>query len=112
MGVIASGALVVLGGMHSTDEMPLASEMLLKATWVLVGLGILAGSVALYGHVRIQTLLVKVALQNMLSRSQGADGKGPQLYVSKERVFVIAEVTCYGALLLAVFTFVGFAVSR
>jgi hypothetical protein len=111
---LASGALTVLVSLQKDTPQPEFPSVCLRVAWGTLGLGILLGSVALYGHVFQQRGLVKRWVADRGARTEDeAAGESPSPTTGPSmRVFQWAERLCYSSLIVAVVALVSFALTR
>jgi hypothetical protein len=111
---LASGALTVLVSLQKDTPLAEFPTACLRVAWGTLGLGILLGSIALYGHVFQQRGLVKrwVADRGPRAVDEAPGGSPSPTTGPGMRVFQWAERLCYMSLIVAVVALVSFAVIR
>lgn len=111
---LASGALAVLVALQKDTPLAAFPSACLRIAWGTLGLGILLGSVALYGHVFAQRGLVKQWVKDRSERAEDeALGEAPSATTGPSmRIFAWAERLCYASLIVAVVALVSFAMMR
>ena len=111
---LASGALTLMVALLKDTPPGIFPSVCLKIAWSALGLGILLGAVALYGHVFRQAGLVKQWVADRGARTKDeAPGESPSPTVGPSMpVFRYAERACYASLVVAVVALVSFALAR
>lgn len=111
---LASGALTILVSLQRDTPLAAFPSACLRVAWGTLGLGILLGSVALYGHVFQQRGLVKQWVRDRGARVEDeAPGEAPSPTTGPSmKVFQWAERLCYVSLIVAVVSLVSFALTR
>ena len=108
---LASGALTVLVSLQKDKPDQFFPLICLKVAWGTLGLGILLGAIALYGHVFAQRGLVKQWVKDRGARTEDEmPGESPSPTTGPGvKFFRLAERLCYLSLTTAVVALVLFA---
>lgn len=104
--LLAAGAFTILVSFQTNKSEYYTARLLMRIAWGGLGLGILAGALALYGEVHTITLLVKkLAVELKKDPEQRAPiTGGPSL------IQTVAEPTCYVSLIIAVLAMTTYAI--
>ena len=111
---LASGALTVVVTLQTDKPVGLLQSTCLKVAVGTLGLGILLGSVSLYGHVFAQRGLLKNWVLDRSSRTEDEKTDEPPSPTSGPdmSLFHWSERGCYLSLTIAVVSFVTFTLMR
>ena len=110
---LATGALSVLVAFQPTATLGYYPALCLEITWILIGLGILSGSVFLYGEVHLENKQADKKRKNIQKQMETGEAEPPGA-IASELPFRIrwCEPICYVSLSLAVITLVSYAILR
>jgi hypothetical protein len=110
--LLASGSLSILVALRSGASNTRTAHAILSAALASLGLGILLGSIALYGENRIALETVKKTAEELLRRLNNPGTPDESFSVRKPVVCIVAERGCYVFLVLAVISLVAYAISN